>query len=89
MIRGENKAPTTGEIKRELTCPIPFEWVRISRHQLGDPAYRFQVAQPSPKFARADRPEFFLSNGLFFTQLTEFLVSKVDFQGSPSLYVFT
>lgn len=89
MIGGESESPTSGKIKRELSEAIPLQRVGIARNQIGDTCSGFQSHQPQLQFTCRGRPELLLGDGLFFTQLTNFLVLVSNFQGNLILSFFT
>ncbi|AKJ69633.1 hypothetical protein ABW99_16885 [Pandoraea thiooxydans] len=89
MIGGENQSPATGKIKRELPETISLERMRIAGDQIGDTCSRFERRQPYLQLTCRGRSEFFLGDGLFFTQLADFLVLVPNFQGVLILSFFT
>ncbi|QXP84416.1 hypothetical protein KW115_01195 [Methylococcus sp. Mc7] len=83
VCRGKYQPPAPGKFKRELAITVTFERVRIAGDQLSYPRGGFHLLKAQQQLTRTGRPELLLGDGLFLTQLADFLVPKLDIQIDP------
>lgn len=85
----EYQPPAASKIKRELSGAVTLERVGVAGDELGDTRCSFQRQQAYFQLPRTGCAKFLFCDGLFFTQVADFLAFVANLQEAPILAFFT